>query len=65
LKKVQRPSRAKVKGPGTEDEMVQLSELSHYGAVVNAYEALKLAATLKTPEKTKLPKSSMKKNKKG
>jgi len=56
---------AKVKVPGSDDEMVQMSALSHTGGIVNAYEALKLAATLKPAEKTKLPKSSIKKNKKG
>ena len=56
---------SKVKVPGSDDEMVQMSALSHTGGIVNAYEALKLAATLKPAEKTKLPKSSIKKNKKG
>jgi len=56
---------AKVKVPGSDDEMVQMSALSHTGGIVNAYEALKLAATLKPAEKTKLPKSSIKNNKKG
>src|ERR1700730_9057038 len=59
------PITMKVKVPGTEDEMVQLSDLSHTGGIVNAYQALKLAATLKTPEKTKFPKSNLKKNNKG
>ncbi|MEO5948011.1 MAG: S8 family serine peptidase, partial [Chitinophagaceae bacterium] len=37
---------AKVNNPGT-DEMVDLSELSRAGGIINAYEAVKLASTLK------------------
>jgi subtilisin family serine protease len=33
--------------PGTEDEEVSLFDLSSTGGIVNAYEALKLAATTK------------------
>ncbi|WP_199417182.1 S8 family peptidase [Chitinophaga silvatica] len=33
--------------PGTKDEQVEFSELSKSGGIVNTYEALKLAATLK------------------
>jgi hypothetical protein len=47
-----------VKIPG-KDEMVDLSEISKSGGIVNAFEAMKLAATLK-PEggkQQKLPKS--------
>jgi len=57
----------KVNKPGT-DETVELSELSRTGGIVNAYEALKLAATLKgenKPEKETLPKPKMVPNKKG
>lgn len=39
-----------VKNPGN-DEMVDLSELSRAGGIVNAYEAVKLAATLKGERK--------------
>jgi subtilisin family serine protease len=57
----------KVKKPGT-DETVNLSELSKTGGIANAYEALKLASTLKgerkTPQTT-LPKPKLVKNKKG
>ncbi len=52
--------------PGT-DEKTKLSELSVSGGLLNAYEAVKLAATL-TGEKTQkdvLPKSKLTKNKKG
>jgi cell wall-associated protease len=56
----------KVKKPGT-DEMVNLGDISKTGGLVNAYEAIKLAATLK-PEtkqtKPALPKSKMVKSKK-
>lgn len=57
----------KVKKPGT-DEMVNLSDISKTGGIVNAYEALKLAATLKgeiKQPKPALPKSKMVKPKKG
>jgi subtilisin family serine protease len=37
--------------PGTEDEMVAMEEISSAGGIVNAYEALKLAATLKGERK--------------
>jgi hypothetical protein len=57
----------KVIKPGTEDS-VQLSDLSRTGGVVNAYEAVKLAATLKgepNTEKEVLPKPKMVTKKKG
>ena len=46
----------KVKKPGSEDDMVSLSDISISGGIVNAYEALKLASTLNTkkPEKSTL-----------
>jgi len=51
--------------PGTDDK-VSLSELSKTGGIVNAYEAVKLAETLKTETpKTILPKPKMKKTKLG
>jgi len=37
---------AKVKKPGTEDEWVELTDISKTGGIVNAYEALKLASTI-------------------
>jgi len=52
--------------PGTEEE-VKLSDISKTGGVVNAYEAIKLAGTIKGdryPPKA-LPKASLKKTKKG
>ena len=57
----------KVKLPGS-DEMVNLSEISKTGGLVNAYEAIKLAGTMKgdrTVMKTPLPKPTLKKIKKG
>ena len=57
----------KVKKPGSED-MVNLGDISKTGGLVNAYEALKLAATLKGERKiTKeiLPKPRLVKSKKG
>ena len=65
-KSAQKPG-VKVNKPGT-DETVDLSELSRTGGIVNAYEAVKLAATLKgenDTEKEALPKSKVRKNKKG
>lgn len=56
----------KVKKPGS-DEMVDMSDLCKTGGLVNAYEAAKVAATLSAtaaPVK-KLPKSTLKKDKKG
>ncbi len=74
IEKSTTPIKAKVSKPGT-DEEVSLSELSKSGGVVNAYEAIKLAGTLKgdnAPQppvqakpKPVLPKSKLKKNKKG
>jgi cell wall-associated protease len=56
----------KVRKPGT-DEMVPMSELCKTGGLLNAYEAAKLASTLGMPLKStkKLPKSTLKKDKKG
>ncbi len=55
----------KVTKPGTDDK-VNMSELSKSGGIVNAYEAVKLAATLTGENKAEnLPKPKMAKNKKG
>jgi subtilisin family serine protease len=64
-KSAQQPD-IKVKKPG-EDEMVNLSELSRTGGLVNAYEAIKLAGTIKGERlqpKTVLPKPKIVKSKK-
>ncbi len=63
-KSAQKPAE-KVAKPGTE-EKVELSELCRTGGVVNAYEAVKLAATLVGENKKEnLPKPKMTPNKKG
>jgi subtilisin family serine protease len=51
----------KVKKPGTEDEWVNLSDISKTGGIINAYEALKLASTLTTDpnKKDRLEKSTL------
>ena len=56
----------KVKNPGTDDE-VDLGELSRSGGLLDAYEAVKLASTLKGERKpeTIKTKSTVKPNKKG
>ena len=48
----------KVKKPGSEDELVNLSDISKTGGIINAYEALKLASTLNV-KKDKLEKSTL------
>lgn len=56
------PQTEKVKLPGTA-EMVNLSDISKTGGELNAYNAVKLASTLKgekTSKKEKLPKSKVK-----
>jgi cell wall-associated protease len=57
---------AKVKKPGSENEEVSLSDISTSGGILNAYEAIKLAASLNKEVKKKdpLPKSTLE-NKKG
>lgn len=55
----------KVKLPGT-DDLVNLSDISKTGGEINAYNAVKLASTLKgekNNEKEKLPKSKVKRRK--
>jgi len=49
----------KVKVPGT-DEEADLSDISRTGGVINAYEAIKLASTIKPEQKTKPGKSKVK-----
>jgi subtilisin family serine protease len=50
---------AKVKRPGSEDHLVNMTDLSTSGGVINAFEAMKLASTLNTAPK-KLEKSTLK-----
>ena len=55
----------KVKDPGTGDE-VDMSDLCKSGGILNAYEAVKLASTLKGERKQEIKtKSTVKPNKKG
>lgn len=58
----------KVEKPGTGEE-VSMAELSRTGGIVNVYEAVKLASTISGQKKAapqqELPKSKMKKDKKG
>lgn len=59
------PEKEKVKLPGT-DELVNLSDISKTGGEVNAYNAIKLAATLKGERNTTkeiLPKSKVQRKK--
>jgi cell wall-associated protease len=68
LEKTSQLPEYKVKKPGSDGEMVNLIDISKSGGVINAYEAAKLAATLKSSSTTtpvKLPKSTLKKGKKG
>lgn len=53
----------KVKNPGTGDE-TDLSDLSKTGGIINAYEAIKLASTIKGERKTVKPVSKVKAPKK-
>jgi len=63
-KSAQKPA-GKVKNPET-GEMVDLSDISKTGGLVNAYEAVKLASTLKGERKTAKPVvSTVKPKKKG
>ena len=67
IEKSARQPEYKVTKPGS-DEMVNLSDVCKSGGIVNAYEALKLAATLKGERKTQkevLPKPKLIKTKKG
>lgn len=64
IEKSATPLPSKVKIPGT-DKMVELADISTSGGVLNAYEAIKQASTLKPENKQqKKPKSTLK-NKKG
>ena len=67
MKSAQAPG-TKVNKPGT-DEQVSLKDISESGGIINAYEAAKVAATLKPSGKTVAPKGASPKptlkNKKG
>lgn len=64
IEKSAQAPKEKVTKPGT-DEKVPMSDLSKTGGIVNAYEAVKLAATLTGENKEELPTPKMKKNRKG
>ena len=65
IEKTAQAPKEKVKKPGT-DETVYMSDLAKSGGIINAYEAIRYASTLKAPlTKEKLPKSSIKKTKAG
>ncbi len=52
---------AKVKVPGTENNMVSLSDISKSGGIINAYEALKMASVI-SGKKDKLEHSTLQNN---
>jgi cell wall-associated protease len=52
---------AKAKKPGTENDMVPLSDLSVSGGILNAYGAVKLAAVIADPKKKEVLKSTLQK----
>ena len=54
---------AKAKRPGSENEMVPLSELSTSGGILNAYGAVKLAYAISDPKKKDVLKSTLQKEK--
>ncbi len=54
---------AKAKKPGTENEMVPLSDLSVSGGILNAYGAVKLASAIADPKKKEVLKSTIQKEK--
>ncbi len=59
IEKSSTPLNEKVKNPET-DEMVSLSEISKSGGLVNAYEAVKLASTIKGERKPEAPAKPVK-----
>jgi len=66
IEKSARTPTLKVKKPGSDDS-VEMSELCKTGGLLNAYEAVKVAASITMPASPskKLPKSTLKKDKKG
>jgi subtilisin family serine protease len=51
LKSVYKPAGNKYTKPGTEDELVGVDQLSATGGIVNAYQAFRLASTIKGDRK--------------
>ena len=64
IEKSAQAPKEKVTKPGT-DEKVPMSDISKTGGIVNAFEAVKLAATLTGENKEELPKPKMKRNRRG
>lgn len=64
IEKSARSVSVKVRKPGT-DEMVEMNTLCRTGGLVNAYEAVKVAAALEPAPVKQLPKSKLAKQKKG
>ena len=52
----------KVKVPGSENDMVSMSDISRSGGIINAYEALKLASVVSSGKKEKLEHSTLQNN---
>ncbi len=52
----------KVKVPGSEDKLVTLADISKSGGIINAYEALKLAAVISAGKKEKPEHSTLQNN---
>jgi cell wall-associated protease len=52
---------AKAKKPGSDGELVPLSELSASGGILNAYGAVKMASVISEPKKKEVFKSTLKK----
>ena len=68
IEKSATPEIEKVNLPGGDGELVNLSDISRTGGEINAFNAVKLAATLKGErniEKEKLPESKIKSRKRG
>ena len=54
---------AKAKKPGSENDLVPLSELSSSGGILNAYGAVKMASQIADPKKKEILKSTLQKDK--
>ncbi len=52
---------SKIKKPGSPDKLVSMAELSESGGIINAYGAVKLAASISEPRKKEVLKSTLKK----
>jgi cell wall-associated protease len=59
-KSVSVPS-SKIKKPGSPDKLVSMADLSESGGIINAYGAVKLAASMSEPRKKEVLKSTLKK----